>query len=106
MRYKDIPTNILEEVYKKWKKIYEKGKWDDVYWNECSMCEYIKKKYNSVFGACSECPLYKSDWCNGMGNSSRLAIYSHSSIENWLKDVKRFLDIMKRVLRERKRKVK
>ena len=106
MKYNEIPINVLKKVYKKWNRIYKKGKWEDDYWDGCTMCNYLHKRYNCTIGVCSKCPLYKSSWCNGRGDTSRLAIYSHfndedTTTEMWLKDVKKFVGIMERMLAKR-----
>jgi len=55
----DIPVEVLKSVYEKWDRTETP---EDIDWNTCTMCTYIKREYNLDIIRDSECekfcPLY------------------------------------------------
>lgn len=105
LRWKDIPIDVLESVYKKWEAIRKLDYRHD-YWIKCRLCNYCENKM--VFG-CDVCPAVSKRWCyKGKSNYSRLHKdyhYSESYIraqQSWKEEITKFLKFLRRHIKNRK----
>ena len=71
----DVPTNVWDEVYKKWAKALQSG-WYDGLWSPCALCHWIEDEdeCGDSYIDCDRCPLMEDEWCTSSYTGSKLCI--------------------------------
>lgn len=90
LEMEDVPHDVWYAVYGKWVRALLFG-WSDHLWCSCDLCRYLQSKDVG----CLRCPLFKDSWCRGNGINSRLSLYYHSCDNDWMEDIKKFVDMVK-----------
>lgn len=95
----EVPANIWDAVYDKWRQAYLDG-WDyHTLWRGCALCKW--QGDNSY--KCRQCPLGTDSWCNSYGCDSRISIryrgkdgYTYGDDEDkWRVEISKFLRFLK-----------
>jgi hypothetical protein len=108
-----IPTEVLRKIRAKWSVILRTGQWNEAFWKECALCEYVRQYRNNntphnkpyIVRHCKLCPAFEEQWCTNDKNMSRLHRdhEKHKNDYDWLSAVKQFVDQMTHFIDARER---
>lgn len=98
----DVPSDVWDEVYAKWKLAIELG-WRNSMWHGCSLCDWMADTIGVDIMRevdCEMCPLYEYGWCVSIPDDSKLHMdyvnpMQGSSGDGWRIRVEKFLMFVK-----------
>ncbi|MHC1571572.1 MAG: hypothetical protein ACXQTL_02250 [Methanosarcinales archaeon] len=100
LRLSNIPLEVLESVYQKWRDIYDDG-WEKESWTTCNLCRFCNRQIKPpLLSGCKICPLPPTNFCNSDSDTSLLHP-SNQTVDEWGEHIKDFLNMIKNEIDKR-----